>query len=294
MKYFYVLIVGLVTLVVSPNSYSSHHKAMEIPAKKNFHLFLLAGQSNMAGRGIIEDEDKVAHPRVLMLNEDREWVPAVAPIHFDKKVAGVGLGKSFAVTLAENNPDITIGLIPAACGGSPISSWEPGGYHHQTKSPPYDDAISRTRSALKDGVLKGILWHQGESDCKPGLSDVYQKKLAELIKRFRSDLRIKDLPVIIGQLGKFADKPWSAERIEVDKAHQSIARSMDGVGFVTSEDLTPNEDIVHFDTPSLRIFGKRYAQNFLKTDEEVEEERGKSNRYHRSGFARKRRFEPTK
>lgn len=245
----------------------------------------------MAGRGIIEAQDKVAHPRVLMLNEDRVWVPAVAPIHFDKQVAGVGLGKSFAVAVAEANPGITIGLIPAACGGSPVETWEPGGYHSQTKSPPYDDAISRTRTALKDGILKGILWHQGESDSRPERARIYQKKLRELFSRFREDLDSSDLPIIIGQLGKFTGKPWSTDREQVDRAHQTIARRSDGIAFVISDGLTPNEDLVHFDSKSLREFGKRYARAYLKTDEEVVKERGKRNTFHRSGFARKEKFE---
>lgn len=218
----------------------------------------------MAGRGIIEEKDKVVHPRVFMLNENREWVPAVAPIHFDKAVAGVGLGKSFAVTLAETNPDITIGLIPAACGGSPISSWEPGGYHLQTKSPPYDDAISRTRSALKDGYLKGILWHQGESDSKPKLSKAYEKNLQHLFERFRKEFENPQLPIVVGQLGRFKGKEWNEDRMRVDKAHRSIAKSLANISFVSSEGLTPNKDIVHFDTKSLRIFGKRYAEAFVK------------------------------
>ena len=60
-----------------------------------FHLFLLAGQSNMAGRGDVEEQDRVPHPRVFMLTKNNEWKPAVDPLHFDKSVAGVGLGKTF-------------------------------------------------------------------------------------------------------------------------------------------------------------------------------------------------------
>ena len=100
---------------------SGESAAPPLPGKDDFHLFLLAGQSNMAGRGAIEAEDQVPHPRVLALNAAGEWVPAVAPLHWDKSVAGVGLGRSFGIALAEAEPDITIGLIPAACGGSPIA-----------------------------------------------------------------------------------------------------------------------------------------------------------------------------
>ncbi|MGE9291842.1 MAG: sialate O-acetylesterase, partial [Puniceicoccales bacterium] len=110
-----------------------------LPEKENFHLFLLAGQSNMAGRGEVEAEDQVPHSRVFMLNQEGEWVPAVDPVHYDKKAAGVGPGRSFAMVLAEQDESVAIGLIPAACGGSSILSWVPGGYHSQTKSYPYDD-----------------------------------------------------------------------------------------------------------------------------------------------------------
>ncbi len=272
-----LLICATFTICIS--SMGETDPQSKMPAKEDFHLFLLVGQSNMAGRGVIEDSDRVVHPRILALGEEGKWVPAVAPIHFDKKVAGVGLGKSFAMALAEKDENITIGLIPAACGGSPLSSWEPGGYHDQTKSHPYDDAIVRARRAMQDGVLKGILWHQGESDSKPGLAEVYQEKLEDLILRFRSALkeeqrgalpRLRNLfgskkkPFIIGQLGRFPGKPWNEHRERVNAAHIAVAGSVPRVLFVSSEGLTPKSDNVHFDTSSLRIFGKRYAEAYLE------------------------------
>ena len=72
-----------------------------LPSKDRFHLFLLVGQSNMAGRGVVADEDRTAHPRVLMLNQAGEWVPAIDPMHFDKPIAGVGLGKTFGQIIAD-------------------------------------------------------------------------------------------------------------------------------------------------------------------------------------------------
>src|SRR5262245_28651856 len=60
-------------------------------------IVLLIGQSNMAGRGKIEEQDKVPHPRIFKQTEDKRWVPAVDPLHFDKpELIGVGLGSSFA------------------------------------------------------------------------------------------------------------------------------------------------------------------------------------------------------
>ena len=78
---------------------------------KNFHLFLLAGQSNMAGRGMISDEDRKTHPRILMLTKDFKWISAVDPIHYDKQSAGVGLAKSFALKIAESDTNITNVLL---------------------------------------------------------------------------------------------------------------------------------------------------------------------------------------
>ena len=175
--------------------------------KENFHLFLLAGQSNMAGRGKVTDQDRVENPRVLSLGKDLKWTPAVDPIHFDKPIAGVGLGKTFGLEIVKVNPGITVGLIPCAVGGSPIKSWEPGGYHKQTNSPPYDDAISRTKTALRDGVLKGILWHQGESDSREDRSRQYEKRFRVLIERFRTEFEDPALPIVVGQLAQFHEKP---------------------------------------------------------------------------------------
>ena len=237
--------------------------APALPAKKNFHLYLLAGQSNMAGRGKVEEQDKQPHPRVLALTKDGTWKPAVAPLHWDKSVAGVGLGRTFAITLAEKDKTITIGLIPAACGGSPISTWQHGGYHGQTKSHPYDDAIARAKRAMKDGTLKGILWHQGESDCSATLAPKYKDALKELIARFRKELDVPELPFIIGQLGQFPERPWNDERKMVGAAHREVAKELKHVGFVKSDGLTPNADQVHFDAASLREFGKRYAEVYL-------------------------------
>ena len=106
--------------------------ATESPDK--FHLFLLIGQSNMAGRGVVEDTDKVVNPRVLMLNKQGQWVPAVNPLHFDKpSIVGVGLGRTFGLDYSAAHPDVTVGLIPCAVGGSAIASWEPGGFSRKVR-----------------------------------------------------------------------------------------------------------------------------------------------------------------
>lgn len=228
----------------------------------DIQLFLLAGQSNMAGRGKLDAEAAKPYPRVLSLNQEGNWQPAVDPVHWDKQGAGVGIGRAFGKIVVEKNPGITVGLIPTACGGSPIISWAPGRFHDQTKSKPYDDAMARTKRALQDGTLKAILWHQGESDVTPKDSVVYEQRLEELITRFRSDLGNPDLPVIIGQLGRFPAKPWTEGHETVDKAQQAVAKKMKNVAFVTSEGLTSHDNL-HFDTKSARELGRRYAEAYF-------------------------------
>ncbi len=236
---------------------------INLPEKQNFHIFLLAGQSNMAGRGNVDSLSKQIHPRVLMLTKEGKWVPAIDPIHYDKSAAGVGPGKSFALALVEQDTSIVIGLVPAACGGSPIDTWQPGGYHDQTKSHPYDDAIKRARLAMLDGHLEGILWHQGESDCEPLLAGSYKTKLISLISRFRTDLGYPELPFLIGQMGQFETNPWDDFKKTVNQAHKDAAKEVVNAAFVKSDGLSCRSDNVHFNTQSARELGKRYAKVYL-------------------------------
>jgi hypothetical protein len=239
-------------------------KAVKLPPKSKFQLFLLVGQSNMAGRGAVENQDRAPHPLVVMLNQAGEWVPAVDPMHFDKTAAGVGLGKTFGKLVAEANPGVAVGLIPCAVGGSPIDAWKPGEYYAPTKSHPWDDAISRAKLALAAGELKGILWHQGESDSNDKLAAGYAAKLDDLIARLRKELNAPNVPFIAGQMGVFADVPWSDAKKVVDQAHQQLPTRVARTAFVSADGLKHKGDKVHFDSASLREFGRRYAEVYFK------------------------------
>lgn len=237
-----------------------------LPSKEKFYLFLLVGQSNMAGRGVVTPADQVPSPRVLMFNKAGEWVPAIDPMHFDKPVAGVGLGRSFAAAIAEANPGVTIGLIPCAVGGSPIDTWKPGVLYKETNSHPWDDALRRAKLALPAGTFKGILWHQGESDTTPELAPAYAPKLRDLVSRLRAELNAANIPFVLGQLGRFEGSPWNDRQILVDQAHQELPKLIARCAFVGSEGLKDKGDKVHFDADSYREFGRRYAEAFLKLD----------------------------
>ncbi len=255
---------ALVAVVVSLLATAVRGQSASLPAKENFHLFLLIGQSNMAGRGAVTAADKVPHPRLLTLDKAGEWVPAVDPIHFDKRIAGVGLGRTFGLEVAEATPGVTIGLIPCAVGGSPIDAWQPGAFDAATKTHPWDDAMARAKVALASGTLKGILWHQGESDSKRDRAPAYAAKLASLVARLRAELGAPAVPFIAGQLGKYADAPWDEFRVQIDQAHRELPGRVPRTAFVSAEGLVHKGDKVHFDAESLRELGRRYAAAYLK------------------------------
>lgn len=238
---------------------------VRLPPKEKFYLVLLTGQSNMAGRGVAAPADKTPHPRVLMQNKAGEWVPAVDPVHYDKSAAGVGPARTFANLLADSDPSITVGLVPAACGGSPIVTWEPGKKWSQTDSFPYDDAVARAKKAMKDGTLKVILFHQGEADCGDVSSKLYHDRLLAFFKRLRADLGAPEVPIVIGQLSKFpGEKPWNEGKTRVDAAHRAMTKELPKVGFAVSDGLTQNPDNVHFDAAGQKEFGKRYYEAYRK------------------------------
>jgi hypothetical protein len=216
-------------------------------------LFLLIGQSNMAGRGAIESQDQLTNPHIFMLTKDLKWVLAKDPVHFDKpSMSGVGLCSQFARTLIKEDPKLNIGLIPCAMGGSKLDEWKPG-------SKLYDDAVSRTREAMKKGRLAGILWHQGESDSSHAHVEVYAPHFADMIKQLRNDLNATQIPLIVGELGRY-----KKEYNEFNAALPKIVASVPLCTMVTSEDLKDKGDHTHFDSASLRTYGERYAKEYLK------------------------------
>lgn len=227
-------------------------------------LFLLIGQSNMAGRGLPDAADQQPHSHIWMLTKSLNWEPARDPMHFDKPtIVGVGPGLAFAKQLATVYPALNIGLIPGAVGGSGIDVWKPGAYYEPTKSYPYDDALRRARKALEQGKLAGILWHQGEADSSPELAAVYEAKLTELVQRLRKDLNAPQVPFVAGTLGDFFVNR-SPDAQTINKTLQQATQRIPNAYCVAASGLTDKGDSTHFDTPSARALGQRYADVFLQ------------------------------
>ncbi len=171
-----------------------------LPPKASFHLYLLIGQSNMAGRGKQDPAYRVSNERILTFSAKEKWGPATEPLHFDRlALAGqtTGLGMSFARAMADADTNVVIGLIPCAVGGTPLSRWMKSGDL-------YTQAVHRAGLAMKDGTLKGILWHQGENDALTRqTADSYGARLAEMIDALRKDLGAGQTPFVAGELGGF-------------------------------------------------------------------------------------------
>jgi hypothetical protein len=242
----------------------------KIPSsKKDFHVFLLMGQSNMSGGVNIAAGDTQPVPHVLKMLYAREgqepkWAPGAHPLHprrpNKKKRHGPGL--SFAQTYLADNPGVVVGLIPMAWGGRGIAQLDKG-------TAIYSDAIRHTKAAMQVGTLKGVLWHQGESDTvEQARTDVYEKKLHRLIKDVREDLGDAQLPFVVGNLaefygtGKDHNAPDRVARIsKIRGILRSLPEKVPHTGFVESTGCSPAARAkVHFNRVSYVLLGKRYAE----------------------------------
>lgn len=242
------------------------------PADRNrFHIYLLMGQSNMAGRGPLDALTRQEHPRVRVFTEDRRWAPAREPYHWDKPTAGAGLGLTFAMAMAEACPDAVIGLVPCAVGGTPLVRWEKGGDL-------YVRAVERAREAAQYGSLRGVLWHQGENDTGDRTAaETYADRCARMFTDLRKDLGTPDLPIVAGELGQFLPETQDGRPVfwkVVNGQLHHLPERLRRMAVVSSEGLTALDDAIHFDTPSLREFGRRYAAAMLRLQREAGESSG--------------------
>ena len=92
-----------------------------VPARC-MNLFVLAGQSNMAGRAALPSDIEASDPAIRCFTQcagSEAWTPAADPLHADKpEKAGVGPGLPFARELRRAEPSLGIGLVSCAWGGS--------------------------------------------------------------------------------------------------------------------------------------------------------------------------------
>ncbi|KAI3761138.1 hypothetical protein L1987_51546 [Smallanthus sonchifolius] len=231
-------------------------------------VFILAGQSNMAGRGgvidgdwdgIIPPEIKASPGRILRLGGDLRWVDAQEPLHADidvNKTCGVGPGMAFANAVLRGDPRRfrVVGLVPCAIGGSGIGEWSRGGRL-------YEGLTRRAAAAVGGGgEIRAVLWFQGERDTL-NISDaeLYKERLHKLFIDLRTDLKSPLLPVIQVALAS-GEGPY----IEmVRKAQHGI--NLPNVMTVDAKGLLLQPDGLHLSTSAQVQVGKMLAHAMLKS-----------------------------
>jgi hypothetical protein len=227
------------------------------PQADNLNIYLLIGQSNMAGRAEIElpDFDTLSGVFLFTGMNDGLWEKAANPlnkystIRKDISMQKLSPAYTFARDMAKSSAGKQIGLVVNARGGTSISVWEPGSEY-------YREAVSRTKDAMKYGVLKGIAWHQGESDASE--YEGYTPKIVALIEALREEFHLPDLPVVVGQLSEDKDL-----RVSFNQMITQLPAKIRNVGVVRIENTSTIDD-THFDSSSQRLLGERYAKEMLK------------------------------
>lgn len=228
------------------------------------HSFLLMGQSNMAGRGVLTDADRIYDPRIFKLVNGR-WQTAWEPLSSDRVFAGASLAPSFALEYLAATGAKRVGLIPAADGGSSIDKWQPG-------EALYDNAVNAARLAKRISQIDAVLWHQGEADCNPDRAAVYAEKFLRMFRQLKEDLEQPSLKIYVGGLGDYLPMcphdPNLAHYAALNAVLRELAASYDDIVYIDASGLTPKEDNLHFNTASLREFGRRYFAAFAASEPE--------------------------
>ncbi|MFH5181877.1 sialate O-acetylesterase [Paenibacillus sp. TAB 01] len=223
-------------------------------------LFLLIGQSNMAGRGELTGSEPAAAEGIWTLAQDLTWKPAADPLHFDKPdIVGVGPGLSFAEQLVQGGFPQPVGLIPCAVGGTRIERWVKG-------ADLYEQAVQRAQAALEAGELSGILWAQGESDTgELELAQAYKERFFSLIRDVRADLGCGDrVPFLAAKLGTFLREEASPYTRFINEAVEAAQENYANYGWVDTAGLTHKGDDLHYDADSARALGRRFAERYVQ------------------------------
>ncbi|KAJ8763261.1 hypothetical protein K2173_026162 [Erythroxylum novogranatense] len=238
----------------------------------SINIFILAGQSNMAGRGGLFNDTKSdrltwdgtvppqcqPNPSILRLTVSLAWVTAHEPLHVDidyNKTNGIGPGMPFSNAILTQVPNFgVVGLVPCAVGGTNIQKWAKGGFLYQ-------QLVRRTQAALTaGGVLRGMLWYQGEADTiTKEDSDAYKGRLEKFFTDVRTDLQYPSLPIFQVALasgqGPYLETVREAQ-LEMNLPH---------VHCVDAKGLPLEPDRLHLTTPAQVKLGRMLADSFLES-----------------------------
>ena len=248
----------------------------------NFHIYLCFGQSNMEGYPGIEARDKEGVDerfRVLAAvdfpaqgRQMGQWYPAVPPL--SRPSAGLGPADFFGRTLVEKLPkQVKVGVVNVAVGGCKIELFDKDNFRtYAATAPawmkgmidayggnPYARLVEMGKRAQKDGVIKGILLHQGESNTgdkqwPSKVKGVYANLLKDL------DLKAEAVPLLAGEVVN-ADQQGACAGMNAIIAE--LPRTIPTAHVVSSKGCPARPDHLHFTPEGYRELGKRYAAAML-------------------------------
>ena len=247
----------------------------------NFHIYLCFGQSNMEGGGKIEERDKTVDKRFQVMadfdNPKRgwkkgQWYDAVPPL--TRRVKGIGLVDYFGRTMVANLPEkIRVGVVKVGIAGTKIEVWDKDSYKaYLAESPawkvaianeyggnPYGYLVDLAKIAQKDGVIKGILLHQGESNAE---DQEWPKKVKKVYDYLMKDLNLKPEAVAL-LAGEVVHADQKGEKASANEIMKKLPATLPNSYVISSAGLPCNADRLHFTAEGYRQFGKRYAEKML-------------------------------
>jgi len=227
----------------------------DVIGEKELEIYLLMGQSNMSGRASYSTAEGADMDRTYLFNNNNRWSVASNPLNkysiLGDSSSQIQMGPSytFAKTLTEYIPDLQLGLVVNAKGGSAIAQWAKGTFY-------YENSVAKAKEAMKYGKIKGIIWHQGCSDSSK--YSEYMDKLKQLVSDLRADLGDETIPFIAGQIN-----PSNDNKAAFNEVITTIADHIPYSSYAKADDLT-TLDGTHFDSASQRILGQRYATEILR------------------------------
>lgn len=248
----------------------------------NFYIYLCLGQSNMEGNAPYEAQDTVVNPRFQVLSavDNQElgrvkgkWYPARAPLC--RQNTGLTPADYFGRTMVENLPEnVRIGVVHVAVGGCKIELFMKDKREEYIKTAPdwmlntlkeydnnpYERLIEMAKIAQKDGVIKGILLHQGESNTgekewPEKVKSVYESILADL------NLKAEEVPLLAGEV---VNSDHGGTCAAMNPIIDTLPQVIKNCTVISSKGLSCGADHLHFDAAGYRVLGRRYATAMLK------------------------------
>lgn len=249
----------------------------------NFYIFLCFGQSNMEGAARIEPQDlEGVSPRFLLMpavddparnRKMGEWCQALPPLC--RPNTGLTPVDYFGRTLTENLPEnIRVGVIHVAIGGIRIEGFMPEGMEEFVKTAPgwmtgmlqaydnnpYKRLVTLAKKAQKDGVIKGILMHQGESNTG---DPEWANKVQNVYDHLLGDLQLKpeEVPLLAGEV---VQANGEGQCIAMNKQIDELPKTLHTSQVISSTGCSNGPDKLHFDAAGYRELGRRYGEKMLE------------------------------